>query len=81
MNAPELRQLLKSEPFAPIRLHMSDGGAFDIRHPEMAMLTVHTVHVGLEASARDGIPERVEYLSLRHIVTAEPLVSRVPDRG
>ncbi len=72
MSAPELRDLLKKQPFVPVRLHMSDSRTFDVKHPEMAWVTTHTVHVGLDADKEYGIPSRVEYLSLRHIVSVEP---------
>lgn len=81
MNAPELKSHLKKQPFVPLRIHMSDGRTFDIRHPEMAWVTVHTVHVGRDGDETEGIPSRVEYLSLRHIVSVEPLETHVPGEG
>lgn len=77
MSGPELRERIRRQPFVTLRLHMSDGRTFDIRHPELALLTTHTVHLGVEPDQRNGLPERVEYLSLRHIVSVEELSAPV----
>lgn len=73
MNADELRDLLHREPFAPFRIFMTDGNTYDIRHPEMAMPTRSTVHVGIEEEDGRGIADEVVYLSLGHIVRIEHL--------
>ncbi len=52
---------------------MSDGRTFDIRHPELALVTTHTVHLGVEPANPAEVPDRVEYLSLRHVVSVEEL--------
>jgi hypothetical protein len=77
MNAPELVSLLKEHPFRPLRLHMSDGRSFEIRHPEMAWVSIHTVHLGRPSAEDQRIAEQVEYLSLRHVVSVEPIDSSV----
>lgn len=77
MSGPELRPRLRRQPFMTLRLHMSDGRTFDIKHPEMAFLTTHTVHLGVDPNEEHGLPDRVEYLSLRHIVSVEELSSPV----
>ncbi|HEX8297400.1 MAG TPA: hypothetical protein VF593_13935 [Chthoniobacteraceae bacterium] len=35
----ELRRLLHAAPFRPFNLHMADGRAFKIGHPEVVMVT------------------------------------------
>ena len=34
MIAEDLLEILRRRPFRPLRLHMSDGTTYDIRHPE-----------------------------------------------
>ncbi len=62
----ELRRRLKSEPFQPFVIHMSDGRTFTVRHPEL----LH-VFPGMERTAVQGIPEdqSTEVLSLIHITS------------
>ena len=79
MRPEQLRDLLRRRPFVPIRLHLSDGTTYDIRHPEQALLTRSTVEVGLEEQPGSGIADQVMYCSLLHIVRVENLpVSATP---
>jgi hypothetical protein len=80
MSAPELAGYLRARPFVPLRLHMTDGSTFDIRHPEMAAVTTHTVLWFRDMDEQTGVIEAYDLLSLRHIVRIERLAeSTVPD--
>jgi hypothetical protein len=48
MGAEELRTLLRRQPFVPIRIHLTDGQTYQVRHPEMALLTRSTEEIGIE---------------------------------
>jgi len=76
MRAEELRDLLRRKPFVPIRLHLTDGTTYEVRHPEMAMLTRSTVEIGLEHEEGSGIAEQVVCCSLGHIVRIEHVDGR-----
>ncbi len=39
MTTERLRQALTNRPFRPFSIHLADGAAFDVRHPEMALHT------------------------------------------
>lgn len=69
MRPDELKEIIHIRPFRPVRLHLSDGTTFDIRHPEMALLSRSIIAVATKA--RNGIAEEIEYISLLHIVRAE----------
>ncbi len=71
MNAPELTKHLREQPFIPLRLHMSDGSSFDIRHPENAIVTTHTIYVVTHEDPKTGVAEDVQWLSLRQLVRVE----------
>lgn len=65
-------------PFRPFRLYVSDGGTFDIRHPEMLMITRHSAVVGMletggNGNSNDGYPkiERYADIDLLHITRVE----------
>jgi hypothetical protein len=73
MRPEQLRALLRRQPFVPIRVHLSDGTTYDIRHPEMAFLTRSTVEIGIETEIGSGIADRVMYCSLVHVVRVENL--------
>jgi hypothetical protein len=47
MTAETLRQLVKAEPFRPLRLHLTGGTEFEIRSPEQVLLGHAAVIVDL----------------------------------
>jgi hypothetical protein len=52
MVTPEsLRDELRRQPFVPLRMHLTDGKSYDIRHPGMAMVASREVYVGREETA------------------------------
>jgi hypothetical protein len=73
MRPEKLEELLRRRPYVPIRLHLSDGTTFDIRHPEMALLTRSTVDIGVTEKEGTTIADRVVYCSLLHVVKVENL--------
>ena len=73
MTAEDLIELLEERPFRPLRLRLSDGRSYDIRHPEMAIVTPSIVAIGLSPDNASRLAERVTHCSLSHIVEAEPV--------
>jgi hypothetical protein len=66
------RELLAQRPFRPFRLVMSSGHAYEVRHPEMAMLTRTDMLVGTGEEA-DGVPAEFRICSLLHVTAVEPV--------
>lgn len=73
MRPEKLEELLRRRPFIPVRVYLSDGTTYDIRHPEMALLTRSTIDIGLTEQQGSTIADKVVYCSLLHIVRAEHL--------
>jgi hypothetical protein len=77
--APDtLRSLLTGTPFEPFRIVMSDGKAYDIRHPDLLWVGLNTAHVGVTGNLDQGIWERFVILDARHITRVEPLPLPTP---
>lgn len=72
MTVQTLRNLLKEEPFKPFRLVMSSGQTYEVRHPEMAMVTKSDILVGIDIED-DGVPAEFKICSMLHVTAAEPL--------
>jgi hypothetical protein len=72
MTVRTFRELLSQRPFKPFRLVMSGGQAYDVRHPEMALLTRTSLLVGVD-EADDGVSAEFKICSLLHVATVEPL--------
>jgi len=72
MTVQTFRDLLAQRPFIPFRIVLSSGEAYEVRHPEMAMLTRTDLLVGTGDSA-EGVPANFRICSLLHITSIEPL--------
>jgi hypothetical protein len=76
MKAEDLIELLEERPFQPLRLRLSDGRSYEIRHPEMAIVTPNIVAIGLSQGGNGSrLAERVTHCSIAHIVEIEPATS------
>ena len=57
--APEgLRESLRQQPFEPFRLVMTDGEAYDIRHPDLLWVGRRSAYVGLTGQPGQTLFER-----------------------
>jgi hypothetical protein len=65
--------LLEERPLHTLRLRLSDGRSYDIKHPEMAIVTPMIVAIGLTKKKGSRIAEHVTHCALEHIVEAEPV--------
>jgi hypothetical protein len=67
MNEGEFKKAIKSQPFQPVRIHLSNGAIFDVPHPDAILIGNRTsaVLVG------DG----VQILSNLHVNFVEPLTT------
>jgi hypothetical protein len=72
MTIQTFRELLAQQPFRPFKLVMSNGQSYEVRHPEMAMLTKTDMLVGVDI-AEDGVPAEFRICSLPHVTAVEPL--------
>lgn len=75
MRPVELREALREHPFEPFRIHLTNGMAYEIRHPEMALLTPHSIHV-VELTKAGKATDRVVKCDLIHVVAIEPVNGR-----
>ena len=63
---------LRRQPFVPLRVYLTDGKSYDIRHPEMAMITSREIYVGREETVPgSGIAKGCDLVSLLHVVRVE----------
>jgi hypothetical protein len=72
MTVRGFREFLTKRPFQPFRLVMSSGHAYEVRHPEMALLTQNDLLIGVDES-EDGVPTEFRICPLFHVATVEPI--------
>ena len=78
MTVKTFRELLTQKPFKPFRLVMSSGEEYEVRHPEMALLTRSDILVGVDET-EEGVPAEFRICSLLHVATIEPLDANLSD--
>ncbi len=72
MRTSEIETQLRQRPFLPFRLRMTDGSAFEVRHPEMLMVSRTIIALAIHRPrARD--PEGIVLCDPVHIIRIEPL--------
>jgi hypothetical protein len=81
MRPEELRELIRRQPFVPMRLHMTDGKTYEIRHPENVILSRARVDIGVGADPATGVVDHVDFVSLLHIVRIEDVPAAAPQGG
>jgi hypothetical protein len=72
MTVQTFKQMLARRPFKPVRLVLSSGQSYEIRHPEMALLTRTDILVGVDETD-DGVPAEFKIVSLLHVTAIEPI--------
>ena len=76
MRPDDIRRLLHTRPFQPFRIHLSDGKAFEVRHPELAMVGRSIVAIGVLSSDEDELVfDHLVQCALIHITRTEPIDS------
>lgn len=76
MPANELLRMLRTKPFVPFRMRVSEGMVYEIRHPEMVIVMAAAAIVAFPDPANEEMASGWELVDLRHIIRLEPLSSQ-----
>ena len=72
MRAEDILEMLRTRPFEPFRIYLSDGATFEIRHPDMAIVQRSKVTVAVPGpEGPDGPAERTVNCALVHVTRTE----------
>lgn len=74
MRTSEIEKQLHHRPFLPFRLCTSDGTAFEVRHPEMLMVSRTIIALAIH-KPRARRPEAIVLCDPVHIIRIEPAVN------
>jgi hypothetical protein len=81
MRPEDILEILRSRPFEPFRVYLTDGAVYEIRHPDMAIVQRSKVTVAVPGPAGpDGPAERTVNCALIHITRTE-LLNGESERG
>jgi hypothetical protein len=75
MSPDELRETLRQQPFEPFRIVLTDGGTYDIRHPDLLWVGRRAAYVGLTGQPGQTLFERSVKVDLLHVTQIIPLDS------
>lgn len=82
MRAEELTEILRRQPFAPFRIHLTTGQTYDIRHPELVWVRRQCADIALDPDPKTGVIEHSDRVSLLHVVRIEELAAPLsPSKG
>ena len=91
MRASEFKRLLQRQPFAPLRVRLTDGRAVDVRHPDQVLVTDRQIFIGLgylDTGADVATPDTAEALAADwiaidplHVVSLSPANGRTKPRA
>jgi hypothetical protein len=73
MTPDDFESVLKTQPFVPVRIHMSNGRTHEIRHPDNAIVSDEVVAIGVYENGSER--PRIRLLSLININEIEPVSS------
>lgn len=76
MRPEDLLELVRAQPFVPLRIHTTTGQMYDIRHPDQILVLRSRIVLG--AGGQNGIPEHTEHVALVHVARIEELRSDSP---
>lgn len=71
MSYEAIRLRLAARPFQPFKIMTSSGESYEVRHPEMAIVTKTEIVIALPDA--DGIPSRLQLVATLHVTALEPL--------
>jgi hypothetical protein len=73
MTRDEIREEARRVPFRPFRIVLTTGEMYDIRHPDLIMVGLRSVEIGLTYDPEGTAYERIVRADLFHIVRVEEL--------
>lgn len=75
MDARHLHEAVRTQPFQPFTIHLSNGRSYEVKHPEQIIITPRVCYVGVGGHG-EGIYQDVAVLSNIHINAVEPIKPR-----
>ena len=74
MRPIDIQDQLRKGPF-PMRLCFSDGSAFELKHPELLIVSRSALALTVKNSPRARLADRIILLDPVHLVRMEPMNS------
>ena len=73
MQSTEIDAQLRQRPFSPFRIHLSDGSRYDVRHPEMLLVSRRSLALTIFSRPEAKLAERIVLCDPMHVTRIEQL--------
>ena len=73
MTGTDLLKWIKKVPFEPFRIRLNSGRTFEVRHPEMALVSATSVILVTYRGDPPDLYEDLQMLGLQLVESIEPL--------
>ncbi len=73
MTRSDLLPYVRQKPFRPFRLVLSEGTAYEVRHPDLIMVGRDGVVIGQSKDPEQDFFDTTVLIDLWHVVRLEPL--------
>jgi hypothetical protein len=64
---------LDRRPFVPFRIVTSDSTVYEVRHPELVVVSLASAVIGYPQQDQHRVASRYDIVSIRHIIRLEPM--------
>jgi hypothetical protein len=79
MRPHEIIKHTRKQPFKAFRVCITDGTSYDVRHPELILVT--RTEIAIAIGVNGGIPDEMVYCDPMHVTCIEPLPPASPRRS
>ena len=73
MTPADLVAVLNRRPFIPFRVVTTDSTVYEVRHPELVILSLASAVIGYPDPNQPRVASRYDIVSIRHIIRLEPM--------
>ena len=73
MRSTEIAAQLTQRPFLPFRMHLSDGSHYDVRHPEMLLVSQRSLALTTFSRPDAKMPKRIVLCDPMHVTRLEQI--------
>jgi hypothetical protein len=79
MHYEEIRRRLRTQPFQPFRIRLSNGTTYDVMHPDLVMIGRMAIDIGIPApDLPSDVYDRAVTVSMLHVAEIMPLPGQQP---
>ncbi len=72
-TAEDIKLRVRKQPFEPFRIHTSGGDRYEVHHPDLIMVGLRDLAIGLTSARSPEYYDQVARVALMHVTAVEDL--------